>query len=159
MENINTDKKMYCTELSATPIETGNQEKSAIKKIWQRWGLGYEAIYYQINESWIKAIQNNEKTEEIEKIFSGELHDNWTRAVISLTNELLNHLTKSGEHQEINNLHWIDLTDFNDWFSEVERETGINGRKLPKITPSEFAIESDEFAKMMDQDESSSLND
>ncbi len=151
VRNIQQDQKMYCRERLTTQIKTP-VKRSWFRKILVRWGVGYEFVYYRIKPEWIQLVINTKETQEdiqdfFQTVDQSMVKAGWGGAIIAVIRQILDSLLRSGEYQENEDGHWIDLSDFNDWFTMVEEKTGIRGVKLPQLSFEEHKMSWNELSR------------
>lgn len=112
-------------------------------------GVGYELVYYRVQPGWINKIMNfsedNIGDKSFQTISQSILEMGWKASIVTMIGQILNYMLLTGEYQEVNGEHWIDLSDFNDWFSMVQDVTGIRGVRLPKLEFKETEMTWDEL--------------
>ena len=127
---------MKCTEFSSKPYHEGEEDDSYLRTIWNRWGAGYESVYYKIKPSWIHHVMEG-KISKADNIYhlpdDVDIADIWWDSFQDLLQNIITHLTRTGEVQVYEMNHWIDPMDFNDWVSEMHKTFGSCGTKLPDI--------------------------
>ncbi|MCD4727209.1 MAG: hypothetical protein K8R46_06085 [Pirellulales bacterium] len=131
------NQRLICTELSAKPIKE-ESNTGFLKKIWTQVGLGYEAIYFKLDDEWVKTLaQHKEYTNDDynqELIFLTDGNQNeWGYAIVSMARKLLDYMERTGEHLVIDGEHWVDFGDFAEWLSKIEKIAGVRGYRFPNI--------------------------
>jgi len=126
------------------------EKRSIFGRALHKVRIAHEAYYYCINPEWTKKITNFSGIDVDEIEFKHYKLDKpldrvWKASVISMITYLLRYFTTTQELIEKDNKYWVDMSDFDDWFSTVQEKTDIRGVNLPELDFEEKKMTIQEF--------------
>lgn len=159
--NCDRNQRMLLTSLTARRA-TGDYARRLFKRLWIRWGVGYEAVYVKINKQWLETVNVSNDPGCIGRIFFMEkmqegdrevdMEEIWGLAVLEVLRCIVKQLLKSGELVAVDGEYWVDMEDFTNWLSEVEQMTGTLGRIIPRGGPMAMQEGCDQYKEELKED-------
>lgn len=130
------NKIQFSDQFVGPVLSSEKENRGILKTAWNKMRIGHEAIFYCIKPDWTNTI-NDFSGIDVDQIeftqLDKPLDKAWKAAVISMVVYLFRYFSITQELMEKDNKYWVDMRDFDDWFTMVQEETGIRGINLPEI--------------------------